>query len=93
VRDDPQRVNVRTVVLRACTRIFTAFDIWVAGDLTVKETARTQQCRIRHVFTVGRRDDDDALVGLKPSISTSSWFNVCSRSSLPWRNTDQRDRQ
>ena len=44
---------------------FTAFDIWVAhGDLTVKP-ARTQQCRVEHVFTVGRRDDDDALVGLK----------------------------
>ena len=27
--------------------------------------------------------DDHAEVGLKPSISTSIWFSVCSRSSLP----------
>ena len=37
---------------------------------------------------------DDALVGLEPSISTSNWLSVCSRSSLPpprpaprWRPT------
>jgi len=34
-------------------------------DLTV-EAARTQQRRIEHVGTVGRRDQDDAFVGFKP---------------------------
>lgn len=33
-------------------------------DLTV-ETARTQQCRIQHVGTVGCGDHDDALAGFK----------------------------
>jgi len=39
------------------------------------------------------RDDDDALVGPKPSISTRSWFSVCSRrhavaeSGAGWRPT------
>ena len=33
-------------------------------DLAV-ETAGTQQCRIEHVGTVRRRDDDDAFVGFK----------------------------
>ncbi len=33
-------------------------------DLTV-EAARTQQCRIEHIGTVGRRDQDHALVGLE----------------------------
>ena len=33
-------------------------------DLTV-ETARAQQRRVKHVWTVGRRDDDDALVAFE----------------------------
>src|SRR5690606_4769038 len=33
-------------------------------DLTVK-AARTQQCRVKHVGTVGRGDDDDTFIGFK----------------------------
>ncbi|KIR22283.1 hypothetical protein PFLU3_21630 [Pseudomonas fluorescens] len=42
--------------------LFTATDIRQANhDLTV-ETARTQQCRVQHVRTVGRSDDDNAVI-------------------------------
>ena len=49
-------------------------------DLAV-ETTWTQQRRIQYVRTVGGGDDDDAFIAFKPSISTSIWFRVCSRSS------------
>ena len=61
--------------------LLAALDVGQADvDLTV-EAARAEQGLIEDVGTVGGRHDDDAVVGSKPSISTSSWFRVCSRSS------------
>ena len=42
-----------------------ADDVRVRNDDLPVETAGTQQRRIEHVGTVGRRDDDDAFVGFK----------------------------
>ena len=56
----------------------------VDGDLAV-EAARTQQRRVEDVRAVGRARGRSARApASKPSISTSSWLSVCSRSSLPW---------
>jgi len=46
-------------------------------DTTIwRRAARTQKRRIEHIGTVRRRDQDDALIASKPSISTRSWFKV-----------------
>ncbi len=43
----------------------TTDDVRIAdSDLTV-ETTGTQQCRIQHVRTVGRSNQDNALIGFK----------------------------
>jgi hypothetical protein len=52
----------------------------VDDDLSV-ETAWTQQRRIEYVGTVGGGDEITPSFDSKPSISTSSWLSVCSRSS------------
>ena len=64
------------------------------ADLAV-EAARAQQGRVEDVQAVGGGDEDDVLVlASNPSISTSIWLRVCSRSSWPppmpaprWRPT------
>ena len=46
--------------------LLTALDVRVRHmDLAVK-TARTQQCRVQHVFAVGGGDDDHTVIRLKP---------------------------
>ncbi len=45
--------------------LLAADDVRVRHDDLAVETARTQQRRIEHVRTVGRGDEDDALVGLE----------------------------
>jgi hypothetical protein len=52
----------------------------VDADLAV-EAARAQQRRVEDVGAVGRGDDETEAFGSKPSISTSIWLSVCSRSS------------
>ena len=62
---------------------------------TVFETAGAKEGGVEHIGTVGGGDDNDMGAGFqKPSISTKSWFRVCSRSSWPpprpaprWRPT------
>ena len=45
--------------------LLAADDVGVRHDDLAVETARTQQRRIEHVRTVGRGDEDDALIGLE----------------------------
>ena len=54
----------------------------VDRDLAV-EAARPQQRRVEDVGAVRAPITTIPLSASKPSISTSSWFRVCSRSSLP----------
>jgi hypothetical protein len=65
----------------------------VDDDLPV-EAAGAQERRVEDVGPVRGGDQDDVVLHLEPSISTSSWFSVCSRSSWPpprpaprWRPT------
>ena len=65
----------------------------VDDDLAV-EAARAQQRRVEDVGPVGGGDEMMLSFISKPSISTSSWLSVCSRSSCPpprpaprWRPT------
>ena len=63
--------------------LLAAQDIRVRHDDLAVEAAGPQQRRVKHIGTVGGGDQDDPSFASKPSISTSSWFRVCSRSSLP----------
>jgi hypothetical protein len=71
------------------------FEVGAVDDDLAVEAAGAQQRRVEDVGAVGRRDQDDAgALTSKPSISTSSWLSVCSRSSCPppmpaprWRPT------
>ena len=51
-------------------------------DLAV-EAARPKQGRVEHVGPVGRRDQDDAVVGLEAVHLDQELVSVCSRSSCP----------
>jgi len=63
--------------------LLAALDIGQAHiDLTVK-AARTEQGLIQNVGTVVAAITMTPSLASKPSISTSSWFRVCSRSSWP----------
>ncbi len=75
----PRAMTLRSTALRDrhiagmdAQDFFAPADIRVRHhDLTV-EAAGTQQGRIEHVGTVGRRDQDDAFIGFEASISTSN---------------------
>src|SRR5690625_5148435 len=74
--------------------LLAAANIRQADHHLAVKTARTEQRLVQHVGAVGSGNYDYALVALKPSISTSNWLSVCSRSSWPppwppprWRPT------
>jgi hypothetical protein len=64
-------------------------DLLAADDVRVRhhhlavETARAQQRGIEHVGRLVAAIRITPSLASKPSISTSNWFSVCSRSSLP----------
>jgi hypothetical protein len=79
----------------ACTsRIFGGRAVGAVDDDLPVEAARAQQRRVEDVGPVGAAIRMTLSFSSKPSISTSSWLRVCSRSSWPpprpaprWRPT------
>jgi len=70
-------------ILRVCTRKICSRPFHVRHvdhDLAV-EAPRPQERRVEDVGPVSGREEDDPSFDSKPSISTSSWLSVCSRSS------------